>query len=61
LSASAVESVEQAGVEALLKEDVGGDCGLHHFLGYSREGYRVLHWGMRRSRLESEAIRRIRR
>jgi hypothetical protein len=25
-------------VQALLEEDVGGDCGLHHFLRYSRGG-----------------------
>jgi hypothetical protein len=30
-----VEGVEQAGVEALLEEDVGGQGGLHHLLKYS--------------------------
>ena len=33
-----VEGVEQAGVKALLEEDVGGEGGLHHFLRYSRAG-----------------------
>jgi hypothetical protein len=33
-----VEGVEQAGVETLLEEDVGGEGGLHHFLRYSRAG-----------------------
>ncbi len=36
LGAGVMESVEQAGVQALLKEDVGGDGGLHHLLRYSR-------------------------
>jgi hypothetical protein len=31
-----VEGVEQAGVKALLEEDVGGEGGLHHLLKYSR-------------------------
>jgi len=35
LSAGFVESVEQAGVQALREEDVGGKSGLHHLLGYS--------------------------
>jgi hypothetical protein len=38
LSSAAVEGVEQARMEALLEEDVGGDCGQHHFLRYSRRG-----------------------
>jgi hypothetical protein len=38
LRAGFVEGVEQAGVEALLEEDVGGKSGLHHFLRYSRAG-----------------------
>ena len=38
LCAGFVEGVEQAGVEALLEEDVGGEGGLHHFLRYSRAG-----------------------
>ena len=33
--AAVVESVEQAGVQALLKEDVGREAGLHHLLRYS--------------------------
>jgi len=33
--AAVVESVEQAGVQALLKEDVGRVAGLHHLLRYS--------------------------
>jgi hypothetical protein len=40
LSAGFVEGVEQTGVEALLEEDVGGDCRLHHLLRYSRGGLR---------------------
>ena len=35
LGAAFVQGVEQAGVQALRKEDVGGDSGLHHFLRYS--------------------------
>ena len=35
LSAGFVEGVEQAGVQALLEEDVGGKGGLHHLLKYS--------------------------
>jgi lysophospholipase L1-like esterase len=35
LSAGFVQSVEQAGVQALRKEDVGRESGLHHFLRYS--------------------------
>jgi hypothetical protein len=42
LRAGFVEGVEQAGVEALLEEDVGGDGGLHHLLRYSRRGCKVL-------------------
>ena len=38
LGAGFVEGVEQAGVEALLEEDVGGEGGLHHLLRYSRAG-----------------------
>ena len=37
LSAGFMESVEQAGVQALRKEDVGRESGLHHLLRYSRE------------------------
>jgi hypothetical protein len=37
LSAGSVESVEQAGVQALREEDVGRESGLHHLLRYSRE------------------------
>jgi hypothetical protein len=33
-----VEGVEQAGVEALLEEDVGGEGRLHHLLRYSSAG-----------------------
>ena len=32
LGAGFVEGVEQAGVKALLEEDMGGDGGLHHLL-----------------------------
>jgi len=35
LGACFVEGVEQAGVQALLEEDVGGKGGLHHLLRYS--------------------------
>ncbi len=35
-----VQSVEQAGVQALREEDVSGYTGLHHLLRYSREGLR---------------------
>jgi hypothetical protein len=42
LSSGVVEGVEQAGVEALLEEDVGGDCGQHHFLRYSSRGFWVV-------------------
>jgi hypothetical protein len=38
LGAGIVEGVEQAGVKALLEEDVGGQGGLHHSLRYSRAG-----------------------
>ena len=38
LGAGFVEGVEQAGVEALLEEDVGGEGGLHHLLKYSSAG-----------------------
>ena len=38
LGAGVVQGVEQAGVQALLEEDVGGDGGLHHLLRYSRGG-----------------------
>jgi hypothetical protein len=38
LGAGFVEGVEQAGMEALLEEDVGGEGGLHHLLRYSRAG-----------------------
>jgi hypothetical protein len=38
LGAGFVESVEQARVEALLEEDVGGEGGLHHLLRYSSAG-----------------------
>ena len=34
--AGVAEGVEQAGMEALLEEDVGGQGRLHHLLGYSR-------------------------
>ncbi len=34
--AGVAEGVEQAGVQAMLEEDVGGDCGLHQLLRYSR-------------------------
>jgi hypothetical protein len=37
LSAGSVESIEQAGVQALREEDVGRESGLHHLLRYSRE------------------------
>jgi hypothetical protein len=37
LSARFVQSIEQAGVQALRKEDVGRESGLHHLLRYSRE------------------------
>jgi hypothetical protein len=43
LGAGSVEGVEQAGVQALLKEDVGGEGGLHHLLKYSSVG-RVWLW-----------------
>jgi hypothetical protein len=35
LGAALMQSVQQAGVQALLKEDVGRYTGLHHFLRYS--------------------------
>jgi hypothetical protein len=38
LGAGFVEGVEQAGVEALLEEYVGGQGGLHHLLRYSSVG-----------------------
>jgi len=40
--AGVVEGVKQAGVQALLEEDVGGEGRLHHFLGYSRGGFEML-------------------
>ncbi len=42
LGAGFVEGVEQAGVEALLEEDVSGEGGLHHLLRYSSQGCKVL-------------------
>jgi hypothetical protein len=33
--AALMESIEQAGMQALLKEDVGREAGLHHLLRYS--------------------------
>jgi hypothetical protein len=42
LCAGFVEGVEQAGVQALLKEDVGGEAGLHHLLRYSSRGESVV-------------------
>jgi hypothetical protein len=39
LCAAVVQGVEQAGVQALLEEDVGGEGGSHHFLRY-RSGAR---------------------
>jgi hypothetical protein len=36
LGAGLLERVEQAGVETLGEEDVGGDTRLHHLLRYSR-------------------------
>jgi hypothetical protein len=38
LGAGFVEGVEQAGMEALLEEDVGGEGGLHQLLRYSSAG-----------------------
>jgi hypothetical protein len=38
MSAGFVQGIEQAGVEALLEEDVGGQGGLHHLLKYSSAG-----------------------
>ncbi len=38
LGSAPVQGVEQAGVEALLEEDVGGHGGLHQFLKYSSGG-----------------------
>ena len=40
-----MEGIEQAGVQALLEEDMSGDGGLHHFLRYSRDGFGVLALG----------------
>jgi hypothetical protein len=37
LSATLLQGVEQAGVQALREEDVSGDTGLHHLLRYSTE------------------------
>jgi hypothetical protein len=34
LCAAVVQGVEQAGVQALLEEDVSGQGGLHHYLRY---------------------------
>jgi hypothetical protein len=42
LGAGFVEGVEQAGVQALLEEDVSGEGGLHHYLKYSSGGCKVL-------------------
>jgi hypothetical protein len=39
LGAAVVQGVEQAGVQALRKEDVGGDSGLHYLLRYSSGPY----------------------
>jgi hypothetical protein len=47
-----VEGVEQARVEALLEEDVGGEGGLHHLLRYSSAAANET--GSRPVRLESE-------
>jgi lysophospholipase L1-like esterase len=47
LGAGFVEGVEQTGMEALLKEDVGGEGRLHHLLKYSRcafDGWRCGLW-----------------
>jgi hypothetical protein len=38
LSAAFLQGIEQAGVQALREEDVGGDTELHHLLRYSRGG-----------------------
>ena len=39
LGAGFVKGIEQAGVQALLEEDVGGKGGLHHLLKYSSWGF----------------------
>ena len=51
LGSAPVQGIEQAGVEALLEEDVGGETGLHHLLRYSSGGPSA-------GRLESERYRR---
>ena len=38
LSAAVAQGVEQAGMQALLEEDVSRDSGLHHLLRYSSDG-----------------------
>ena len=38
LGSAVVKGVEQARVQTLLEEDMGGDGGLHHLLRYSRGG-----------------------
>jgi hypothetical protein len=54
LSAGSMESVEQAGVQALREEDVGRVSGLHHLLRYSSGGLDGVKEGVRWvSRLES--------
>ena len=50
LGSAPVQGVEQAGVEALLEEDVGGQGGLHQFLRYSSGEVKCAGGG----RLESE-------
>jgi hypothetical protein len=42
LGPGVMDGVEQAGVQALLEEDVGREAGLHHFLRYSSGGCKVL-------------------
>jgi hypothetical protein len=56
LSAGFVQGIEQAGVQALLEEDVGGQGGLHHLLRYSSAGETVMMNATRGHgvRLESE-------
>jgi hypothetical protein len=41
LGARFVEGVEQAGVKALLEEDVGGESGLHHPLKLQQPGFQA--------------------
>jgi hypothetical protein len=43
-----MESVEQAGVQALREEDVGRESGLHHLLRYSSGGLDGVKEGVRR-------------